>query len=293
MKNKHAYLIMAHQKMENLKELIISLDNEYNDIFVHIDKKYKGDINLKVEKAQLFFIDRMKINWGGFSQIKCEVNLLKEAINNGPYIYYHLLTGVSYPIKSNEYIYKFFNDNFGYEFVGFDNSSDYSERVKFVYLFNELGKPDHVWKKVLTSIRKIWLFLQKKMNIDNFKKYKLVCKKGFVYWSITDEFAKYVVSKEKLIYSIMKNSLCGDEIFIQTLLYNSEFKDKIYNINNEFLGALRICPWGSSEIGERKNFCFEENDYKFLLESKYLYALKFDSIEGLKCLNKIKEGIYK
>lgn len=36
---KHAYCIMAHGNWEQLQMLITALDDERNDIFLHIDKK--------------------------------------------------------------------------------------------------------------------------------------------------------------------------------------------------------------------------------------------------------------
>ena len=36
---KHAYLIICHNQFKLLKKLIMMLDNENNDIYIHIDKK--------------------------------------------------------------------------------------------------------------------------------------------------------------------------------------------------------------------------------------------------------------
>ena len=38
---KHAYLIMAHNNFYVLNKLILLLDDERNDIYIHIDKKVK------------------------------------------------------------------------------------------------------------------------------------------------------------------------------------------------------------------------------------------------------------
>lgn len=44
--NKHAYLVIAHNQMELLKTLIECLDYQYNDIYIHLDKKWKNvDVN--------------------------------------------------------------------------------------------------------------------------------------------------------------------------------------------------------------------------------------------------------
>lgn len=39
--SQHAYLIMAHQHPEQLRMLMRCLDYKNNDIFLHIDAKYK------------------------------------------------------------------------------------------------------------------------------------------------------------------------------------------------------------------------------------------------------------
>lgn len=36
---KHAYLIAAHSQFELLKKLIVLLDDERNDIYIHVDQK--------------------------------------------------------------------------------------------------------------------------------------------------------------------------------------------------------------------------------------------------------------
>lgn len=288
---KHAFLIMAHHQINKLQLLLNSLDYENNDIYLHIDKKCTEDISsLKVKEATMFIIERKDVRWGGYSQIDCELTLLEYAIKN-KYQYYHLLTGVSFPIKSNSYIHDFFDKNNGYEFVGFDNAGDYSNRLKYNYIFNEIGKTNTVLKKALYNIRRFYIFTQKILKVNHFKKYNMVCKKGFVYWSITDDFAQYVIEQKKVIQQMCKHSLCGDEVFLQTILYNSKFRDRIYDFNDEFNGCMRICPWGTSEIGYRKNYNFNMTDFDFLIKSKYLFALKFDDEESEKLLNKISKEI--
>ena len=39
MMNKHAYLIMAHNNWRNLETLIKLIDDDRNDIYIHIDRK--------------------------------------------------------------------------------------------------------------------------------------------------------------------------------------------------------------------------------------------------------------
>ena len=72
---KHAYLIMAHDDFYILEKLLELIDDKRNDIFLHVDKKSKSFDREKIIKiiknSNIYFIDRMEINWGGFSQVKC------------------------------------------------------------------------------------------------------------------------------------------------------------------------------------------------------------------------------
>ena len=48
---KHAYLIIAHNQFALLKELLKSIDDERNDIYIHIDKKIKNIESIKLKKV--------------------------------------------------------------------------------------------------------------------------------------------------------------------------------------------------------------------------------------------------
>lgn len=66
---KFAYLIIAHDKFEQLQFLISLLDNEETDIYIMIDKKSsvsskmieKLDATLK--KSSLFYVPSVDIRW--------------------------------------------------------------------------------------------------------------------------------------------------------------------------------------------------------------------------------------
>ena len=292
MQSKHAYLIMAHHRMDLLQRLVNALDDERNDLYIHLDKKYKGNEVISAHFSKIIWIKRTDVRWGGYSQIRCELDLLKAALNSGvSYQYYHLLTGASYPIKPKEYIFDFFNQNDGFQFVGFAQNGDrYYERVKNRFLFNEIGKP----KKCLSHAIKLFIRnkvkkLQNSLKIDYFKKYHMTFKKGLTYWSIKEDFAKYIVENEKLIHSMLKKSDRGDEVFVQTLLFNSPYKNQIYNLDNEYLGCMVHAAWHNSAEEGAPNFVLR--DFEKIKDAKELYGYKFEGKDGLLLLDRIDREI--
>ena len=287
MEGKQAYLIMAHHRFDILKEILSDLDDERNVIFLHVDIKAKDynqiEITNVVKKAQIFFTKRMNIHWGGYSQIECVINLLKEAISTGFHTYYHFMVGVEFLLKSQNYIYDFFQKNAGYEFIGFDNyDTQYLERVRYYHPFNEYARNNNYLQKILNKLRITMVRLQKFLNVDISRKYGIKFKKGNANWSITHALAQYIVDNEKQIHKIYKHSFCGDEIFIHTLVYNSSFWKNVYDKEDENHSSMRITTW------EDRFNQYHTKDIDILLNSGKFFARKIDGQDAMELILMIK-----
>ena len=284
----HAYLIMAHHRFDLLKILLTDLDDKRNDIFLHIDKKAghidEAEIRSWVHCAQLIFIPRMKINWGGFSQIVCILEMLKIAIKMNYHTYYHFMVGVEFPLKSQDYIHNFFKLHKGKQFIGYDNSSEeYIERICYKHVFNEYGRSKNILGKLMNVFHSFCVKLQKIIGVKYQNVNSNTYKKGNANWSITHELAQYIVSKRTEIYKLYRYSYCADEIFIHTLVYNSRFYEDVYNYEDEYLSSMRLHQW---EKG--KNNQYHLNDIDMLLQSGRLFARKFDGDDGVETMLAIK-----
>lgn len=122
---KHTYLIIAHSNFYILEKLLLLSDDTRNDIFIHIDLKcnnfdFKYFKNIP-QRSNIYFTERNSVIWGNISQIKTELILFKTASSKKKYQYYHLISGVDLPIKSQDYIHHFFDRNNGREFIGYMN----------------------------------------------------------------------------------------------------------------------------------------------------------------------------
>lgn len=286
---KHAYLIMAHHRADLLQYLINAIDDFRNDIFIHLDiKSSLFPKQFYSRYSKLIFIDRINVNWGGYSQIECELKLLKTALDYGHHTYYHLLTGANFPLWNQDYIHNFFFKNNGLEFVGFDSTSDFSKRTKWYVIFSEAGKLTGFRGKIILLIRFIFNLLQIIAKIDRNKKHNYIIKKGCVYFSITENFVNYVLSKEKDIKKICRHTILCDEVFIQTILFNSNFINNVFSISNEYDGCQRDVAWPSVISGLHQGCNFSLKDIDFLLNSKRLFAMKFESADGIDVINTVK-----
>ena len=290
--SKHAYLIIAHKNPEQLRKLLKLLDDYRNDIFILMDKKSKFfDENAYIEKvckeSKIVFLDRMNICWGGYSQVKAEILLLESAIKfGGGYTYYHLISGQDLPLHSQDYIHSLFKKYDGYEFLTFVGDSIYKrnrpiERVSYYYPAMDIPTNNQTIKKYLRSFQnRILIPLQKFIHINRLRGSDLEIGYGSNWFSITNQFAKYIVENKFLIQKYFSSGYCVDELFIHTLVLNSQFKDKVFIIDGindkkeDRQGNLRYINWWA---GNPKVWRIEDKEE--LLEAKtrgYVFSRKFD-----------------
>ena len=152
---KHAFLIIAHNLFDQLQILLNILDDERNDIYVHIDKKISKIPSLVTSKSNLFISQKIDVRWGSRSQIEVELYLFEKAyLSNTNYSYYHLLSGVDLPIKNNDYIHSFFSQHMGYEFVGICHTNDdfFINRINRYHLFTKYYRNNNPISLVLIGV---------------------------------------------------------------------------------------------------------------------------------------------
>ena len=271
-----AYLIEAHSKFEQLLLLLETLDYPNNDIYIHIDLKSEIPDYIKFFKPKYskFYLldDRVNVQWGSSSQIKVEYELIDKAINTRKYDRLHLISGVDFPIKSQEYIQDFFKKNNDIEFVHFDsiqNEKEILKRVgKYFVFIDKYGRSS----KLLSCLQNIIVGFQYCLFINRVKHEEKKFYKGSNWFSITGEFARYIVENKDWIYKTFNKTKCCDEIFLQTLLMNSKFKDNVYYDNKEKrYSNMRLIDWN---LGNP--YVFLKKDYDRLISSDCLFARKFD-----------------
>lgn len=292
MSEKHAYLIMAHNKFDMLCHLLKLLDDKRNDIFLHIDLKAKDvpyeEIKKSVNLSKLTFVERIDVIWGSFTQIQCEMELIKSATNNDEYQYLHLLSGLDLPIKSQDEIHNFFDKNNGKEFLDLEEQNDNDvhirSRCRYYWLFQHYNG-----RRTKTSIYKYLegfsIRIQKILHINRIPK-NVVIKKGANWFSITGKFAKYLVENEEKVNKMFKFSFCSDEVFMQTVLYNSDFRNNLYVSNDNEPVSRRLIDW------KRGNpYVFRKDDIDMIESSHCLFARKFDKEVDSDIIFEIEEMI--
>lgn len=300
----HAFLIAAHNNWGQLGDLLSMLDNELSDIYIHIDKKVQfrvEDRDALIKRTQfskVTFCERYSVSWGGDSLINATLSLLKEATKK-KHEYYHLISGADLPLKSINEIEVFFKENRGKEFVQFvpnEYQEEFQKRIKYYWFWQEtIGNPRRYlkkfsWKTILLLLQRGIVEMQKIIKIDrrdkNIKYYA-----GANWFSITHEFACYIVSKEDWIKKTFSKTLCTDEMFVQTLLMNSQFKTSLFCKGKDSSSSSanqRLVDWGRGNP-----YVFKIEDLDMLKNNNLIFARKFDETIDKQIIKEIKTWIVK
>ncbi|ATO45698.1 hypothetical protein C5L30_001298 [Companilactobacillus farciminis] len=305
--SKHAYLLIAHNKFEQLSLLISLLDDYRNDIFILIDKKSKLTDEIKsslfksAKNSYIQIYHDKDISWGDYSQIKAEMELFKAANEHGTYSYYHLLSGQDLPIQNQNYIHTFFDKHPNKIFltiVPFETfkKNKIMSRVKYHYKFikyyshSNPHKLERIFFKLLEHIN----FIYQNLNGTAARRLKSLPKIGYSsnWISLNEDAVNYILSKHYEIYDIFKDSFLCDELFVPTILFNNQkYKNMIfYNTPShdkpeELQGNLRYINWWDGSP-----YTWTDNDLNTIQRARelgHLFSRKFN----LESSPKLKEKI--
>lgn len=270
---KHAYLVMVHSNLKQLQKLLLLLDDPRNDIYIHVDRKSNLDIKSVVPSQMKFspitFCDRVDVRWGSVSLVEAELNLF-EIASKTPHQYYHLISGADLPLHSQDYIHQYFKGK-NLEYLGFSGNWDIRKRIFCRNFFiDKMKYPHRFIRVILQQIRNILNKFQIILGI--FRCMPLLDYQAGCEWcSVTHDFVLAILARRNEILSIYKFSFCPDEIYKQTFAYNTEFKNRIFNMNDEFKGCLREIDWKRG-----RPYIWRKEDFEFLCNSKMLFSRKFD-----------------
>lgn len=271
-KTRHAYLIIAHHEFEVLQKLIEALDDDRNDIYLHIDKKVKNLPVLHSKAARLIIIkNRVDVRWGHVSQIESEYALFEAAYyNQEKYERYHLLSGTHMPLKNQRCIHAFFDLHRDKEVMSSLYSNDYEANFKinrFHFFLREHRSNHALFAKISQVLWHISLKIQKILCIQKLKPRVRIKANNWV--SLTSLAVRHILKEKKQTLKEFRYSFCGDEFFVPYLLAKTPGKFKILDekrlLFNDFVGSTPRT--------------ITQDDYDFLITSDYLFARKFSSTD--------------
>lgn len=264
----HCIIMTVYKDAAQINRLIKVIPSNWG-IYVHIDKKSPIK-NIEID-SRAKVIKKRKIYWGSINHLKAVLDLLDYALkDNNRYDYFHIISGQDF-IATNP---KEFDEILGYD------SNIYLECVDLPYYKWECwGGGFWIYQKITLAlfsdirfrpakvINNLISFIQLKFNLlQKLPKYKLYG--GSLYCSLTKEAVKEVFNSQigKHLLKHLRFSLCGEEIFFQTVLMNSYLKRKIVKKH------LRYVDWTSNNPPK----ILDIDDYYKIFNKKFLFCRKIE-----------------
>lgn len=282
---KFAFLISAHTDPIHLKRMIEQLPQE-SVYVVHIDAK--SDITaftrIITDPRVYFLEDRTDVMWGSIGVVEAQMRLIRKALElhrQEPIDYFVSLSGLDYPLWSNERICSYFAEQKGREFIVtlcMENQGEaaqlYREHRPFNYKSWRYGS---IGSKFRVALRKIIYAIGIRKSIRFRAKGKdYVIYKGSMNWVISPELAALALdywdhNPEYVRY--FHDSFAPDETFIHTLTAHSPFASKAIRKEGPFKNQQDITPFHLIDYTNGTKV-FTEEDFDMLIASNKMFCRK-------------------
>lgn len=268
MGNKHAFLIGAYKNPDYLKRLILSLNSEKSNVYVHINRLNFEDfihtIDFFKDYKNVKFLSSVKVKWGGQTLLESIEVLAKEALKNKDNQYFHLITGQDMLVRPLQELFDFFHVNVGKNFISYGELPQ--EEFKRYFLYHLFDLFDVRSRKLTYVLESVFVKLQLCLGFERKSIFKHMYW-GSGWWSLQREALEYAMLQlESQIDDRMRHTFAPDEMIFQSLLLNSNHDFHIINNN------LRFMIWNGSS-GPK---VLDEKDYKNILDSHCFFARKIE-----------------
>lgn len=307
------YIILAHKEPNQLRRLVKKLSSANTYFYVHIDKNIEiapfQEALKKIDNVTfLSYPKRVASIWGSPGLVKATLQAMKEIIQDQRSGYTILLSGQCYPIKSNEHITSFLQENEGYNFIEGFELPDYrwpssNIRLHYYTFFLSARKEDFItapsffdhslksffkrgtlkkYLKIVLNFPVRSMVLFKKRKFPN----RLKPFGGMQWWALPNDTVKFILNyldehPEYINYHTY--TLFSDEIFFQTLVHN--FFKKIKS-------PTTFSTWSVDEANSSP-LTLTTNHMDMIKERPELFARKFDYDIDQKVLDLIDQLNYK
>jgi hypothetical protein len=292
------YIISAYRLPEQVCRLVTRLRTENATLLVHVDKKAPPEVFGAISEGvrslrDVHLLDRHVCDWGGFGHVAASLDGIAAIVENGiPCDQAVLLTGQDFPLKSNEEIKARLGRYRGYSFLSYfpvpDNDEwlpggglDRIDRWYFWVRGRRLQVPTTQREGRLgPALTLISSVMPRRRFLSGLLPYG-----GSSYWCLSADAVSFVhryVGDHPEFVSFFRRVFIPDELFFQTILVNSELRNRIVNDDQRYM------RWTATGSGPD---VLRVDDFDRLCDTESLFARKFDQDADGRVLELIAEHL--
>lgn len=278
-----AICILAHKDFKQTFKLANLMRSAF-EVYIHFDTKFKlgQEEKNQMDQAGIHYLQCVNVNWGAWGIGEAAYLLMKEAIKDPAITYVHIISAQDYPVMPIKSIYQFYEGSDAIYML-----SEPADEVKIAgeslllwqkYYFNY----DKLDRRTLYGkiYHRISLALQTIKRVDKLADLQISDRiyHGANWMDLPRNAVLYLLDTfdgNENLRKIFQTGYCSDEFWVQTILFNSLFKDRItQNIH-------RFVKWEKQHgsfpaILDETNFSeFVKQDFQFIrkVDSSYSAAL--------------------
>lgn len=281
---KQAILLLLHKNVGQANRLINYFQGECN-IYIHVDKGgtlTKQDIDsLRSQRGVVTVLSKYHVHWAGFSILRAEMLLLKEALKNCDNTYFHLLSGQDYPIRPLQDFLGYFSHTSDLGYIGCQHLPTPVQDNNTLYRLQHYVLSDYIPTKNPEGKKKVWDIVdwQKKHGLRRrIPDYFDHLYGGSAWFSVSRPVADFVYKytyKHPAFYRRMRFTYIPEEIYVPTVILNSPYASGVVSNNN-----CRTILWNHEGI-DCSPINIEEDRFRDLLSNPIgFFSRKFDLHSG-------------
>lgn len=269
--DRHAFLITAYCQPDLLRTLVRLLDHPDTDIFVHLDAATMPTVGLPTVHSRRF-VARSSVHWGGESITRATLGLLRAAVSLDDYAYIHMISGTDLPLVPFPTI----QDRLAgrtEQFLKQCPHLDEHARWKVAYWHPFVETHHYRTSTPLKVISHGAVLAQRNLGLDRMRRLGIEPRHTSPWWSITQDFANWLLSKEDWIRSVFIRGLAAEEVF--TLTAYDTFKPD-FALSSRQEGDLRLLNAEPGEVRSPRDFTMADLQTLRAAAPQVLFARKFD-----------------
>lgn len=238
-----ALLILAHTAPDHVIRLSKLMKKRF-EVYIHYDKKapLTSEKIREMEECGIHCFQAVSVNWSGWSVGAASEFLMREALKNPKITHVHVISGQDQPAMNVDDIYEFYenNANLYIECYAAEGVKKSGEPIvwwqKYYYNYDKVNRRTTFGK----IYHRLLIAAQTILGIDKFKKYHvdLELYHGSQWMDLPRDAVEYLLKyfdSHPNVQKLFKTGFCSDEFWIQTILNNSEFKNRIVSDYHRYI----------------------------------------------------------
>jgi hypothetical protein len=281
----HAVLVTAYKDYPSLLRVVRRLDPGFFKLFIHVDRKspIAGNQIDELERLGAKVAKTFTVRWGSYTHLQAILQLMRTAVDDGPFDYLHIISGQDYPLWDAAEFERRCN---GPIFIDY---GPLEEQPPFVRHRYELRDPFHFLLNDRFGSRPLHKFLTRKSGWirqrigkrrTQFGPYATLYKApvwcSFPGWAAVQLLGDQAAAE---FLAAIRNTRVAEEIFFPTYFMNSDMAAEVVKDD------LRYTDW--SERNGSNPAYLDESDVEAVLRSNALFARKVNSEMSARLLDAI------